>query len=152
MISGDLALAGKADGVLFKGGEPLVLLEYKFTRSKMAYPSYHVQASTYGLILENMGFNTSNLRYAIIVADPRNRGNTKLREEALEAIKVNDGSGEGVIRLDDAVVYVEKFDLAMAEQRLDWAIGYWLNRREAKRSENSHKCGCCEYHKECLSS
>jgi CRISPR/Cas system-associated exonuclease Cas4 (RecB family) len=55
----DVIIAGKPDSVLFKGGQPLVVFEYKFSRSMMDYASYHVQAQTYGILLENMGFDTS---------------------------------------------------------------------------------------------
>jgi hypothetical protein len=66
-------LAGKPDSVLFKRGLPLVVFEYKFSQSSEAYPSYHVQAQTYGVLLENMGFDTSRLFYAIVVADPKRK-------------------------------------------------------------------------------
>ena len=55
----DVILAGKPDSVLFARGFPLVVFEYKFSRSGIAYLSYHVQAQTYSVLLENMGFNTS---------------------------------------------------------------------------------------------
>ena len=70
---GDVLLAGKPDSVLFACGFPLVVFEYKFSQSNIAYPSYHVQAQTYGVLLENMGFDTSRLFYAIVVADPKTR-------------------------------------------------------------------------------
>ena len=72
-------LAGKPDSVLFARGFPLVVFEYKFSKSSEAYPSYHVQAQTYGILLENMGFDTSQLFYAIVVADPKTKGSRELR-------------------------------------------------------------------------
>jgi hypothetical protein len=38
----DVILAGKPDSVLFKSGQPLIVFEYKFSRSMVDYPSYHV--------------------------------------------------------------------------------------------------------------
>jgi hypothetical protein len=48
----DLVLAGRPDRVLFENGFPLIIFEYKFSRSKRDYLSYHVQARTYGIIKE----------------------------------------------------------------------------------------------------
>ena len=76
----DVILAGKPDSVLFRGWQPLVVFEYKFSRSMIDYPSYHVQAQTYGILLENMGFDTGQLFYAIVVADPATRGSSELRK------------------------------------------------------------------------
>lgn len=79
----DVLLAGKPDSVLFSHGLPLVVFEYKFSRSSVAYPSYHVQAQTYGVLLENMGFDTSRLFYAIVVADPKTKGSRELRQNVV---------------------------------------------------------------------
>jgi len=54
----DIILIGQPDSVLFENGFPLVIFEYKFSRSKRAYPSYHVQAGFYGLLLKSIGFDT----------------------------------------------------------------------------------------------
>ena len=75
----DIVLAGQPDSVLFEDGFPLVVFEYKFSRSKRAYPSYHVQAGFYGLLLKNLGFDTGRLFYAIVVADHNARNNPNLR-------------------------------------------------------------------------
>ena len=54
----DVVLAGQPDSVLFENGIPLVIFEYKFSRKKRTYPSYHVQAGFYGLLLQSIGFDT----------------------------------------------------------------------------------------------
>ncbi|MCX6655481.1 MAG: hypothetical protein NTY03_10225, partial [Candidatus Bathyarchaeota archaeon] len=40
----DVILAGQPDAILFKGGDPLIVFEYKFSNSPYPYKSYHAQA------------------------------------------------------------------------------------------------------------
>jgi hypothetical protein len=67
-------LFGQPDAVLFENGVPLVIFEYKFSRSKRTYPSHHVLAGVYGLLLKSLGFDTEKLHYTIVIADRRARG------------------------------------------------------------------------------
>jgi CRISPR/Cas system-associated exonuclease Cas4 (RecB family) len=146
----NMLLGGKPDSVMFYKGFPLVIFEYKFSRSRIAYPSYHVQARTYGLLLNNMGFDTSRLFYAVVVADITARADDLLREKVAEAIKDN-GFKEAVLNLGNATVFLHKFDLAAAEKAVDWALEFWQNKREAVPTENMSKCRSCEFARECTS-
>lgn len=145
---GDVLLAGKPDSVLFRHGFPLVVFEYKFSRSKVAYPSYHVQAQTYGILLENMGFDTSRLFYAIVVADPRTKGNRELRQNVIHVVTVN-GPKEAVQSMNDATIYISRFNRALAEENLSWALDFWSQKREAEPTSNQNKCAKCEYQPKC---
>jgi hypothetical protein len=97
----DVFLVGKPDAVMITKGRPIVIFEFKFSKSGIAYPSHHVQAQTYGLILENMGFDTSRMFYAIVVADPKTRGAPKLQHKAIDAI-FRKGFEETILSIDDA--------------------------------------------------
>ncbi|MGD0645307.1 MAG: PD-(D/E)XK nuclease family protein [Candidatus Bathyarchaeia archaeon] len=141
-------LAGKPDSVLFTGGFPLVVFEYKFSRSSVAYPSYHVQAQTYGLLLENMGFDTSRLFYAIVVADPKTKGSRKLRQNVVNTI-ISNGPREAVHSINDAKIYYNKFNRVNAEKDLAWALQFWSKNREAQPTSNQNKCARCEYQAKC---
>jgi CRISPR/Cas system-associated exonuclease Cas4 (RecB family) len=145
---GDALLAGKPDSVLFKRGFPRVLFEYKFSRSDVDYLSYHVQAQTYCVLLENMGFNTGKLSYVIVVADPRTKGSRELRRVVVSTVLKN-GPKEGTHSIDNAKIYVCKFNRATAEKNLDWALEFWNNRREAEPASNQNKCARCEYQNHC---
>ena len=144
----DLILVGKPDSILFEDGFPLVIFEYKFSRSKRAYPSYHVQAGFYGILLKNIGFNTEKLYYAIVVADRRARDDPKLKENVFNAIMKN-GLKKTILPIENAVIYLKKFDEQEAESSLDWAIQFWKNQREAIPTSNPYKCRSCEYKEEC---
>ncbi|MGD9130169.1 MAG: PD-(D/E)XK nuclease family protein [Candidatus Bathyarchaeota archaeon] len=144
----DILLVGKPDAVLFKKGVPLVIFEYKFSRSKRAYPSHHVQAGFYGVILNNLGFNTEKLHYAIVVADRRARDDPNLKDNAVDAI-IENGLKKAVLPIENAIVYLNEFDEHEAETSLDWAIQFWKGEREAILTSNRNKCRVCEYRNQC---
>jgi CRISPR/Cas system-associated exonuclease Cas4 (RecB family) len=145
---GDVVLGGKPDSVLFMRGFPLVVFEYKFSRSGVDYRSYHVQAQTYGVLLVNMGFDTSRLFYAIVVADPKTRGSRELRQSVVRAVTEN-GLSEAVLAVDGAKVYVCRFNRVQAEKDLAWALEFWGNNREAEPTSNPNKCLRCEHKVRC---
>jgi hypothetical protein len=145
---GDVFLAGKPDSVLFARGFPLIVFEYKFSRSGVAYPSYHVQAQTYCVLLENMGFDASKLFYAIVVADSRTRGSRELRQKVVQTV-ISNGAKEAVYSIGDAKVYCNKFNRVNAEKDLAWALEFWKQSREAEPTSNQNKCAKCEYRAEC---
>ena len=145
---GDVLLAGKPDSVFFKQGSPLVVFEYKFSRSSVAYPSYHVQAQTYGVLLANMGFDTSQLFYAIVVADPETKGSRQLRRDVVHTVVANPAK-TALHSIEGAKIYVNKLDFVCAEMDLRWALEYWKQTREAKATTSQSKCDRCEYQTYC---
>jgi hypothetical protein len=144
----EIVLAGRPDSVMFQRGNPLLVFEYKFSSSRTAYRTYHVQAKTYGILLRNMGFDISRLFYAIVVADPKARNNKGLKQEVVKAISEN-GPKEAVLNIRNAVIYLQKFDKDDAEKDLDWAIEFWKGSRDAIMTTNQNKCMKCEHKAEC---
>jgi len=144
----DIILAGQPDSVLFENGSPLVIFEYKFSRSKRAYPSYHVQAGFYGILLKSLGFDTEKLFNAIVVADRRARDDPNLKDNVFEAVMKN-GLVKAVLPIENAVIYLNKFDEQEAESSLEWAIQFWKAQRDAISTTNRNKCRVCEYKEEC---
>jgi hypothetical protein len=144
----DVFLAGKPDSVLFQNGKPIIVFEFKFSKSGIAYMTYLVQAKTYGLILEKMGFDTSKLFYAIIVADPKTKGKPELQRKAIDVIFEN-GFEESILSIENAKIYFCKFSFSEAEKDLRWAIEFWKKSREATLTSNPNKCFKCEYQAEC---
>ncbi len=144
----DVFLAGQPDAVMFYKGHPIVIFEFKFSRSGIAHPNHHVQAQTYGFILENMGFDTSRLFYAIVVADPKTRGDPKLQRKAIDAI-FKKGFEESILSTDDIIIHFCKFYSSEAQESLQWAIEFWKQKRAATPTTNPNKCGKCEYQTQC---
>ena len=145
---GDVLLVGKPDSVLFGRGFPHVLFEYKFSKSDVDYLSYHVQAQTYCVLLDNMGFDTGKLSYVIVVADPKTKGSRELRRAVVSTV-LKSGLKETVWSVDGARVYVCKFNRATAKKNLDWALEFWRKSREAETTLNQNKCARCEYKIQC---
>ena len=144
----NLILAGQPDSVLFMRGLPLIIFEYKFSRSQRDYLSYHVQSRTYGMLLKSMGFDVSKLFYAIVVADLRAKDDDQLKVRVVDTILKN-RLKETVLTTENAVIYLNKFNPKEAEQNLDWAIEFWKKQREAIPTRNPNKCRSCEYEMEC---
>ena len=144
----DVVLAGQPDAILFKGGDPLVVFEYKFSNSPYPYRSYHVQARVYGRILDGAGFDTSDLFYAIVVAPRESRGDEGLFKRVIEAVNEN-GLGEGSLVVGNAHDYLYEYNQPAAERDIDWAIDYWLGARETTPVDNPAKCRSCEYREKC---
>ena len=144
----DVILTGQPDSVLFENGFPLVIFEYKFSRSKRAYLSYHVQAGFYGILLKSIGFDTEKLFYVIVVADRIARDDANLKENVFEAVMKN-GLKKAIIPIEKAVIYLNKFDEQEAKSSLDWAIQFWKAQRGAVQTKNRNKCRICEYEQEC---
>jgi CRISPR/Cas system-associated exonuclease Cas4 (RecB family) len=144
----EVVLAGRPDSVLFQNGYPLIVFEYKFTKSTTAYMTYHVQARTYGILLRDMGFDISRLFYAIVLADPKVRNDKHLKQKVVNAV-INNGPKEAALKIKNVIIYLHKFNQNDAGKDLDWAIEFWKNSREATPTNNSNKCKNCEYKVEC---
>jgi len=144
----NLILAGQPDSVLFMRGLPLIIFEYKFSRSRRPFRDHHVQVRTYGIILRNMGFDTNRLFYAIVIVDPKARDDKKLKKRVVDAV-IENGPKEAVLTIENARIYFNKFNQTEAERDLDWAIEFWKKQREAIPTRNPNKCRSCEYNVEC---
>ena len=146
-----IIIAGIPDSVLFNNGYPIIIYEYKFSRSGVAYPSYYAQVNTYGMLLENMGFDTSQLHYAIVVADPQTRGDRSLRLEVMMKTQdvIRQNTMQWLIGAKNARIFMGRFSKPQAEKTLDWAIEFWTKTREPQTSDNPNKCTKCEYQTQC---
>lgn len=144
-------LAGRPDSILFRKGVPLVVFEYKFSRSVTAYMTHHVQARTYGILLSKMGFDTSRLFYAIVLVDPRSREDKHLKQRVIDAI-IENGPKEALLKVENAAIHVHRFNQRDGEKDVDWAIGLWNKSREAIPTTNLNKCRGCEYNEDCKKS
>lgn len=140
----DVMLAGRPDSILFISGVPRIIFEYKFTKGESPFRTHHIQAQTYGLLLRNMGFDTEELLYAIVLTDPNAKDDKELGTRVYEATMKNGLEG-AVLSVKNARIYVNKFDASKAERDLGWALKFWKNRRKASQTVNSNKCKSCEY-------
>ena len=91
------------------------------------------------------------LFYAIVVADRRARDDHNLKDNVFEAVMKN-GLRKAILPIENAVIYLNKFDEQEAESSLEWAIQFWKSQREAIPTTNQYKCRTCEYREECKQS
>jgi len=144
----DVVLAGRPDSILFMKGLPLIIFEYKFSRSRSPFTDHHVQARTYGILLTNMGFDTGRLLYAIVMVDPAARVDKKMRRQVFNSV-IKNGLKEAVLETEGARIYINRFNQEEAKRDIDWAIEFWKMEREAIPTRNPNKCKSCEYNEKC---
>ncbi len=82
-----------------------------------------MQAGFYGLLLKSLGFDTEKLFYAIVVADRRARDDPNLKDNVFEAVMRN-GLNETILSIENAVIYLTKFDEQEAESSSECAFSF----------------------------
>jgi len=151
----NIFIKGRPDIVFFKKGIPMLIFEFKFSNYWKVFPSYHIQAQTYGILFREMGFKTTELYYVIIIAPLNIRNDSevksiihfKILNSFLEEFLLNKEKNAYII--DNFKLYFYKFNPTKAEQRLDWALEFWKNEREATTTDNLNRCKNCEYNVNC---
>ena len=132
-------IIGKPDLMIFVKGRPILLFEFKFSKYKKDYSSYHAQLRVEGLMLKELGFDTSTLLYVIIIAPSEMKKASKrlniipnliFRKYIENKEKLMHYGVDEII--DNVVIYVSKFHTELAEDDLDWALDYWKRNRDAK--------------------
>ena len=99
-------------------------------------------------MLKSIGFDTEKLLYAIVVSDQRARVDPNLKDNVFDAVMKN-GLKKAILLIENAVIYLNKFDEKEAESRLEWAMEFWKGQRESISTTNPNKCRSCEYREEC---
>ncbi len=148
-------LVGKPDFVMFENGDPLLLFEYKFSKYKQPFPSYEVQGKTYGFILNQLGFNTDSLYYAIVIASRTiNREQLKKMDVPNRVLqdfrnKKLNKCNEVVLNYGETSAFLRKFQLEDAQRDVDNALEYWRCKRDPLKTDNKNKCNNCAVKKQC---
>ncbi|MDG6991305.1 MAG: PD-(D/E)XK nuclease family protein [Nitrososphaerota archaeon] len=150
---GKLRVIGEPDAVVFEKGIPKWLIELKTTRGDHTklWDDQLIQVRIYGLLLDRMGFDCSELNLVLI----------RMRQ------KGDMGPGQKKVMLDLVRLALEKQHTKELESRLQmkffvfpysasepekavmWAQGYWLKAREPIPTRNASKCKPCEYNQVC---
>ena len=147
----ELLLIGIPDAIYFKRGKPRYVIELKTTSSGnlRVWRGQVVQVMLYGLLLDEMGFNTDNLDLLIL----KLRQDEELLEETKDQlIGTLIGYAERG-RLDkieqefdkNIRVYSVKYSRDAAVDIVRWASDYWLMRRDAIPTKKPSKCKVCEF-------
>ena len=149
-----LRLVGMPDHMIWSEGKPLWLVELKTTRGDPLplWSDQENQARIYGLLLDHMGFDCSNLRLAVV----------RLRSGALDDGEKRDWAARvSKALMDDHVseleeehrgsmkVHVLRHERGLAEAAVEAKRGYWTGEREPTSSQSVGKCRACEYNNVC---
>lgn len=149
----DVILIGVPDFVLFYRGFAILVVDWKFPQSRkklIAYPSELFQARLYCYLLDKMGFRTDKLRYAVVVVQA---GHLDRKEESEIMKAIGQNKVERFIDLSlggkKVRIQLEQFEREKTATELDWALGYWLKKRDAGHTNVPPLCQKCVHNKIC---
>ena len=146
----DVPIIGKVDEAWFRASNLDLVVERKFTNRLQVYSSYHVQAKMYCLGLGEMGFNNDDTQYRIITLKPNCHDCEKLIDRSCPIFDTDKADFSCEVGETKAFLYpFRKEDIV---KDLDWALDFWLGKREGIPSKNYAKCRVCEYNSICNSS
>jgi len=148
-----IIIAGVADAIFFYGGSPIFLFEHKFTNKQIPFKDHHFQAGLYCYLLHLMGWDTSILRYALIIAPPKCREDKELRK--IPSYVIQQPKEEKLrVRLQagNANIYINSFDAKRVIDDLNWALGFWTGERSPVPTKKTGKCATCQFQEICESS
>ncbi|TDA31309.1 MAG: hypothetical protein DSO02_06800 [Hadesarchaea archaeon] len=135
---GGVFVTGKPDALVFEGGRPIRVVEYKFTEARTPAHYHHVQARVYCLLLRSLGMDTSHLKYVIFLLPP----SSSPPFDRISKLVLEGGGEEGVFLFEP--------DWERGRRELIWALQYWKGRREAQPTATKIRCESCEYRERCL--
>ena len=152
--AGGLKVVGEPDHIIWSGGRPLWLVELKTTKGDPTplWEDQENQVRIYGLLLESMGFDCSELRLAVVRL---RSGELSEAEKKAWILRVSDALLKGGAKEIEAKyrgtmrVHLLQHDTEAAEKAILSKSGYWLGRREPTSSTSVGKCKACEYSSVC---
>ncbi len=152
--AGGLKAVGVPDHIIWADGRPLWVVELKTTRGDPTplWEDQESQVRVYGLLLERMGFDCSQLRLAVVRLKSGEL-NDEMKREWI--VRVSSALLEGKMRdLEDAhhgrmKAHLLEHDSEKAELAVQSKAGYWLGAREPVSSTSVGRCRACEYNSAC---
>jgi len=151
-------ILGAPDCITFVRRKPKYIIERKFSNNLQFNQSQHIQANLYCLLLDELGFNTKNMYYVIVISTSVCRDCFILDEHRICNFAIKKG---GIIRKKDIchscsegriVLQAQKYDRGRIISDLEWALEYWLKKRKAIPTKLQRKCRLCNYEEKCPSS
>jgi len=152
-----LRIIGMPDHIVWSSGRPVWLVELKTTKGdpNTLWDDQMIQTRIYGLLLEEMGFDCSMLKMAVVKVrghglsdDDRRQWMQRVSEALMSGTTTELESVYGGLMKAHIVTY----DKVKALESVAAKSGYWMGQREATSSESIRKCHACEYNSTCLKS
>lgn len=152
---GGLFIAGVPDAVIFENGRPRWVAELKTTSGDPSrlWPDQALQVKIYGLLLERMGFDCSNLTLALIRMKQSGHSPSE-RESLLLLVRAALMKGEvaGLEQKFAMKFFLMPYVSSEPGAAITWARDYWLEKREAIPTKAAGKCRSCEFNAVCAHS
>ena len=147
-ISG-VNIAGMPDAVYFYEGKPKILIELKTTGGSISrlWEDQILQAQLYAYLMEQMGFDISEMRIFIMKIKQDISEKEALLELALFYIKLH--KEKELEKVLPVKMFEVKYDKDFVMSKSSWALDYWLLKREPVPAKIASKCRSCEYSKQC---
>ncbi|HXW37949.1 MAG TPA: PD-(D/E)XK nuclease family protein, partial [Nitrososphaerales archaeon] len=150
---GAMEVVGIPDAIVFENSKPRWVVELKTTGGDPSrlWKDQELQARIYGLLLENMGFDCSDLELAVVRWRQKDAKEVKQKEEMLSMItrSLFDGTSRALEARLGTKFFLFPHDKAQAEVAVRWAQDFWLGKREPVPTDNPGKCRVCEYNSLC---
>jgi len=156
-VVGGLKVVGEPDHIVWSEGKPLWVIELKTTKGdpKPLWEDQENQVRIYGLLLDRMGFDCSQMRLAVV----RLKSGELSDEEKQEWIqRVSSALLRGTMLELEAEysgrmkAHLLEHDAERAQRAVSLKAGYWLREREPIPSKSVGKCRACEYNAVCSKS
>ena len=141
-----IPIIGLVDEAWFREGNVELVVERKFSNSLKIYSPYHVQAQLYCLGLGEMGFNNSDTNYRIMVFK---RGCVDCPELEQRSCSIFNNLKSYQCDKGESIIYTYEFDKQTILKDLDWAIEFWLAKRDAIPTKVQAKCKACQHNRLC---
>jgi CRISPR/Cas system-associated exonuclease Cas4 (RecB family) len=158
----DLPIEGIPDAVCVQHGKALSVIELKVTESNQLQMSHRVQLLTYGYLLEQNGFNVSDLLLTCVLIPPANNGTTLRPEgneelldifldqscllvEAKPSCKNWSRLGFSVQAIECVHLRTFRYEPERARSELQFFVEYWSGQRAPYPTKKAAKCERCLY-------
>ena len=142
-----IPIIGHIDEAWFREGNVDLVVERKFSNRLSIYSPYHVQTQLYCLGLGEMGFNNSDTQYKIMVFKRSCYDCPKLAPGTCPIFV--DDTADFQCDKGECIRFIYQFDKAKIVKDLNWAIDFWLGRREAIPTKVKAKCIACQHKELC---
>lgn len=148
----DHVVVGIPDAIVFDDGRPQLIFDRKTTSiPARLFKNQRIQVWLYGYMLDDLGFETEDLRFAILSHEQRIEPETGKHLQNLVLGTINEfDDGRNQLR-SDPDVYLHTFDYSPADHMddLHWALEYWRDDRDPIPTENAAKCRSCPFSSLC---
>ncbi len=154
-----LPVEGIPDAAMFKGRAAELVLDYKLSSASELHMGFRAQLCMYGYLVEESGFDVSDLQLACVMVPPAAKEAfaecaERLAKEVHQRTKSGkrpSASGKRRLKLLCQGVPVRAFvwtyDRSRAIAELKFVTQYWLGLRPPQPTRNPAKCACCLYNR-----